>query len=129
MPCYDGGPSNSDNEREVGKLQQRNDELMRHICNAGRLFHDMVNKGQIELNSDNQVIYDNLMIEWRKHRKSDKDAAICKADLDLDNINEGIKNLRSIGRLPGENLKSLLKMALEKLELIKSSDELDTNLY
>lgn len=129
MPCYDGGPSNSDNEREVGKLQQRNDELMRHICNAGRLFHDMVNKGQIELNSDNQAIYDNLMIEWRKHRKSDKDAAICKADLEVDRINKRRNKIRSLGELPSENLKSLLKMALEKLELIKNSDELDTNLY
>lgn len=129
MPCYDGGPSNSDNEREVGKLQQRNDELMRHVCNAGRLFKDIVEKGKIELNAANQVIYDNLMIEWRKHRKSDKNAAICKADLEIDRINDRIKNVRSIGRLPGDNLKSLLKLAQEKLELIKNSDELDTNLY
>lgn len=125
MPCFDGGPPSKNNE----DLKKRNDELIRHVCNVGRLFKDMVEKGQIELNSANQVIYVNLMTEWRKHRKSDKDAAICKADLDLDNINEGIKNLRSIGRLPGENLKSLLKLAQEKLELIKNSDELDTNLY
>lgn len=124
MPCFDGGPSKNNED-----LKKRNDELMRHICDAGRLFHDMVNKGQIELNSDNQAIYDNLMIEWRKHRKSDKDAAICKADLDVNEFIKHIKNVRSIGRLPSDNLKSLLKLAQEKLELIKNSDELDTNLY
>lgn len=123
MPCFDGEPSNS-NEA----LKERNDELMRHVCNAGRLFKDMVEKGQIELNSDNQAIYDNLMIEWRKHRKSDKDAAICKADLEVDNINQKIKDLIWIG-LPFDTIKSLLKLAKEKLELIKNSDELNTTLY
>lgn len=89
----------------------------------------MVEKRQIELNSGNQAIYDNLMIEWRKHRKADKDAAICKADLDINKFNKHIKNLTIIGRKPGDNLKSLLKLAQEKLELIKNSNELDTNLY